>query len=534
VALEATGATLETLDVIAARARLSLRVDGSEPEVRPDAPLRLLGLRHPLLLLEGALPADAVVPNDVALPEGSRGLVISGPNAGGKTVIAKAVGLAALAVRAGLHLPCAPGSALPLFDSVAADIGDEQDLRSGLSTFSARMSNLAEIVRGAGAHALVVLDELGDGTEPGEGAALAQAVLETLVDRGALVVATTHFNRLKELAGEDPRFANASAEFERDTLLPTYRIRLGVPGSSGATWVAERMGLGAGVVERARNLLDREDRSLEALTRSLSELRQELEAERRLVTQIREETEDRRAELEARLESLRGARERALAAMKSELETAYRSAREEIASVVRDLQRGRRPAGAAANRAQRSLRRIREGTEEAEQAHRPPPPAPIDWSGVEPGSRVRVRGLSGEAVLLAPPDPRGRVAVRLGGARLSIEIQRVEEIAGPAPRPPETARRNVEVSRAAGAERADSSCDLRGLRVDEALDRADAHLHGLLGTGARSVTFIHGHGTGALRDAIREWLRHLPEVSGFGPGAADQGGNGVTFATLTH
>jgi DNA mismatch repair protein MutS2 len=534
IALESTGETLEALDVIHAKARLSLRVDATRPEVGAGASLRLLQLRHPLLLLEGALPPDSVVPNDVALPSEARGLLISGPNAGGKTVVAKAVGLAALAVRAGLHVACAPGSSLPVFEAVSADIGDEQDLRSGLSTFSARMSNLADIVASADADTLVVLDELGDGTEPGEGAALAQSVLETLVDRGALVIATTHFNRLKELAGQDPRFVNASAEFDRETLLPSYRIQLGVPGSSGATWVAERMGLATPVVERARELLDREDRKLEALTRSLSELRQELEAERTLAARAREESEGKRAELETRLETLRGAREQALAAMKGELEVAYRSAREEIASVVRDLQRGGGSAGRTANRAQQRLRRVQEATREVERAQPVPRPAPFDWDRVEVGARLHVRGFSGEATLLAPPDAHGRVELRLGGVRLSIERDRVSGLAAPVQKPPETPRRNVDVSRAPDSERPGSECDLRGLRVDEALDRADAHLHHLLGTGETHVTFIHGHGTGALRNAIREWLRHLPEVAELRPGAPEQGGNGVTVATLTH
>ena len=334
-AIEATGATLEALDVACARGKLSQRLDACAPESDDDAPLALLGLRHPLLLLEAGLSADEAVPNDLVLPASARGLVISGPNAGGKTVAAKAVGLAGLALRAGLHVPVAPGSAMAIPDAVCADIGDEQDLRSGLSTFSARMVNLARILADADARTLVILDELGEGTEPGEGAALAQAVLEALVERGACVVATTHFNRLKELAGSDERFVNASAEFDPDTLLPTYRIHMGVPGSSGATWVAERMGLGEPVIARAQQLLDHEDRKLEALTRDLSELRQELEAERHLTRDVRERTEAARSAYEARLAQLRSARERALEAMKGELDLAFESARRELASVMR-------------------------------------------------------------------------------------------------------------------------------------------------------------------------------------------------------
>lgn len=536
--LEAQGGTLEKLDVALASGRLSRRLDAAEPLLDAEAPIALAGLRHPLLLLDGGLDPADVVANDVRLPEGARALVISGPNAGGKTVLAKALGLAALSARAGLHVPCEPGSRLPPFDAVFADIGDAQDLRAGLSTFSARMSNLGHIVGAANSATLVIVDEVGEGTEPGEGAALAQALLEALVGRGAHVVATTHFNRLKELAGADERFCNASAAFDVDTLLPTYRVHLGVPGSSGATFVAERMGVAPAVVERARALLDREDRRLEALTRGLSELRQELEGERRLVDEVRRQTEGVRAEYEARLATLRSAREQALAAMKADLETAYRSAKREIGDVVRALQRGGAAAGPAANRAQRRLGEIRRRTEQVEGAHadvlpREPEPA-LDWGALAPGARLRLRGVRGEAVLVELPDRRGRVAVRVGGARMTVAAARVSGVAsGEPPAVPPSASPAVEVERSADAAPG-LECDLRGLRVDEALDRAQGHLDRLLGGGQRRIRFIHGHGTGALRSAVRAWLRERPEVADFEPGSPAEGGNGVTVVTLVH
>jgi DNA mismatch repair protein MutS2 len=477
-----------------------------------------------------------VVPNDLVLAEGARCLVISGPNAGGKTVAAKAVGLAALSLRAGLHVSCDEGSALGLFDAVFAEIGDEQDLRAGLSTFSARMANLAEVVAAADGQSLVIADEVGEGTEPGEGAALAQAILEALVARGALVLATTHFNRLKELAGADPRFANASAEFDPETLLPTFRIHLGQPGSSGAMWVAQRMGLDDAVVERARELMDREDSRLEALTRGLSELRQELEAERRLALRMREESETARSAYEARLATLRGAREQALAAMKSDLEAAFSRARAEIAHVVRGLQRGDSAPGPAANRAQAELVRIRERTESAERAAppepamTPPPAAAVPEELLVAGARVELAGVRSPALVLEPPDKRGRIAVRVGVARTVVPRGRVLRVlAGEAPR---TQGGHVRLERQVAEEPQSLDCDLRGLRVDEALERADAALQRLLGRGGGRVTFIHGHGTGALRDAIRSWLRGVPGVEKFEPGGPREGGNGVTVATL--
>lgn len=536
--LEAQGETLVLLDCAVARGRLSQRLDAAPPEVADGAPVGLLGLRHPLLALEGGLALDEVVPNDLVLPERARGLIISGPNAGGKTVLAKALGLAALSVRAGLHVACAPGSRLPPFEAVFADIGDDQDLRAGLSSFSGRMVHLARILREADARTLVIVDEVGEGTEPGEGAALAQATLEALVERGATVVATTHFNRLKELGGSDERFANASAEFDRETLLPTYRVHMGFPGSSGAAWVAERMGLGADVVERARALLDRDDRRLEALTTSLSELRQQLEAERRIAAEVREQTERARAEYEARLAKLRTAREEALRSMKAELEVAYRSAREEIAGVVRELQRGVGHPGRAANRARARLERARSETDAVERVHADPaaesPPAEaIDWSRAEPGARLRVEGVRDAAVLVEPPDRRGLLVVRVGGARMTVAQSRVRGLESPPAPKLSASRARVDVVRGESDDAPVLECDLRGLRVDEALDRAQGHLDRALGTG-RAVRFIHGHGTGALRSAVRAWLRDLPYVHEFAPGAESEGGNGVTIATLVH
>ena len=533
--LEAQGMTLEALDAAFARGRLSRRAGAREARIASDGTLDLRGLRHPLLLLEAGLAPEDVVPNDIALVDGARCLVISGPNAGGKTVAAKAVGLAVLSLRAGLHVACDEGSALPLVDAVFAEIGDEQDLRAGLSTFSARMANLAAIVAQADPQSLVIADEIGEGTEPGEGAALAQAILEALVQRGALVLATTHFNRLKEVAGSDPRFANASAEFDPDTLLPTFRIHVGQPGSSGAMWAAQRMGLDEAVVERARELMDREDSRLEALTRGLSELRQELEAERRLALRMREESEAARSAYETRLAALRGAREQALAAMKADLESAFTRARAEIAHVVRGLQRGDTSPGPAANRAQAELSRIRERTQAVEIAHAEPetdlPRAAVSDSALVAGARIELAGVRPIAVVLEAPDKRGRIAVRVGAARTVVARERVLRVLGP-DAPKARPSGYVSLQRESDDAPAKLDCDLRGLRVDEALERADAALQRLLGRGGGRVTFIHGHGTGALRDAIRAWLRAIPGVEKFEPGGPREGGNGVTVATL--
>ena len=531
-------ATLGALDVAMARGHLSHRLSARPPTLPEDAELELRELRHPLLLLEAGLSEDEVVANDLVLREGARCLVISGPNAGGKTVAAKALGLAALSLRAGLHVACGEDSQMPIFDAVQADIGDDQDLRAGLSTFSARMANLAAIVSAAAPATLVIVDEVGEGTEPAEGASLAQAILEALVERGSTVVATTHFNQLKRLAAADPRFVNASAEFDPETLLPTYRIQIGAPGSSGARWVASRMGLEESIVERAGALVGSEGRELEELSQSLADLRKELQVERVSAAHAREQAEELRVEYEQRLAALRLEREKALAEMKSELAQAYAGAREEIADVVRALQRGEGGAGQAANRAYHELEQVRERVGKVEARHSPPEPESRETVTPEqlvPGSRLAVEGLPGPAVVVEAPDRRGRVAVRVGAARMSIPLERVIRLLGSPEPEARPSRRQAAVHVPEGSEEDPGrECDLRGLRVDEALDRADAHLQRMLGHGEPRLILIHGHGTGALRQALRAWLRELPEVADYGPGEEGEGGNGITFVRLTH
>ena len=389
-------------------------------------------------------------------------------------------------------------------------------------------------------HSLVILDEIGEGTEPGEGAALAQALLEALVERGARVIATTHFNRLKELAGDDPRFANASAEFDPRTLAPTYRIHAGVPGSSGAMYAAERMGLDAGGGRaRARSARPRgppargaDPQPLGAAPGARGGARAREPARARETELARDAW---RAAAREPAQQPRGAARRDEDGARGRVQGGARGDRRGGARAAGRGRRGalaaRRP-GRAANRAQQRLREIAARVERAERAHAEPVPRCVGGSGVlVPGARVELRGVSGEAVVLEAPDRRGRVAVRSGSARSVVPLERVARVLGP--RPAGRARdARARGHRARGRGPARAECDLRGLRVDEALDRADAHLQSHLGLGGAQVVFIHGHGSGALRDAVRGWLRGVAEVAELRSGAPAEGGNGVTVVRL--
>ena len=434
--IEADLETLADVDLAFARARLAEEQQAVEPEVGEQGGIRLLQVRHP------SLPRARAVPNDLRLGEGHQVLVISGPNAGGKTVAMKSVALAVLCVRAGLQVSAAPGARVDLFERVLGDIGDEQSIGENLSTFSAHMANVANIVQAASPKALVVLDEIGAGTDPSEGAALAQAILESLADTGARVIATTHFGLLKEMADADARFANASVDFDPDTLAPTYRLRMGLPGTSSATAVAARMGLPSDVLERARGILEREDRQIDRLLADLTASRAALESEKREAQRLARESESVRGEYRERLERLQERRDGLYHSMREDLDAAFRDAHGQIAAVIRELQRG---GGAqAAARAREELQEVQTSSREiARERDIPETPEEtleaVDWSHARPGDAVRIQG-GATGVLQALPDRRGRVAVGVGNHRVLVAV---EKVGAAAPADPSTPARST-------------------------------------------------------------------------------------------
>ncbi len=519
--------TLGHIDMAFARGRLAEELDAQPPTLSADQSYDLPLLRHPLL------PTDEAIPNDLRLGRDQSILVISGPNAGGKTVTMKAVALATLMARAGLQVATGPAPKIPLVDEVLADIGDEQDIRQSLSTFSAHMANLSKIVRDAGPKSLVVLDEIGVGTDPGEGAALAQAVLEALAERGAFVITTTHYNLLKEMADVDSRFANACVEFDAVSLAPTYRLKLGAPGSSSATAVASRMGMPSEVLERANALLEREDRQLDRLLSELSSHRASLETERAEATRLRQEGKAARDEYRTKLERLQERRDKLFDSMREELDGAFRQAHSEVADVIRELQRSGSAQGAAIARkrllALEEVAKEKEGTQRKRTPVAEPIRNPMDWNHAKPGDPVIVPG-GREATLISLPDRRGRVSVQAGAARMTVKAEQIE--ARPGKRPPKTTRpehiQKPELPSAAGGSR----LDVRGLRVDEALMRVEQALDDAARSGMPMVTIIHGVGGGALQSAIREHLARLPYVDRFEIGEGNEGGEGRTLAYL--
>ncbi len=518
------------IDVALARGQISRKIDGVEPKVGVDGVFELPGIRHPLI------PADECVANDLRIGRDFSILILSGPNAGGKTVALKSIALAALMVRAGMHVAADPGVRIDLVDRVLADIGDHQDIQESLSTFSAAMANLARILSSAGPNTLVCLDEVGVGTDPSEGAAIAQATLEALADCGARTVTTTHYNLLKEMAAVDDRFENASVEFDPQTLAPTYRVRIGSPGASSATTVAARMGMPQRVLDRAGALLDREDRRLDRMLAELGASRALLESEQRAAEMIRAESEQARGEYREKLARLQERRDKLFGEMRRELDDSFRGAHSEVARIIAELRR--EPSSRRAAVARERLEALSEETTLTQRDRGLPPQetsdsvdaVPIDWPRARLGDSVIAPG-GGVGKLLSLPDRRGRVRVQVAGAKLTISRDQVSAATSShAPPSPTrtTAPEFVPPARIGGT----TEVDLRGLRVEEALDRLELALDVAAAEGRDEIRIIHGIGTGALRSAIRERLPHSPHIVEWIEATRDEGGAGATRGIL--
>jgi len=531
------------LDVLAAAADQAEALAASPPAIEPDGDVDLQTARHPLMELGGR----PCVPNDVRLARGS-GLVVSGPNAGGKTVALKTTGLAVLMARAGLHVAAGPASSLPWIERVESDIGDAQSLEKDLSTFSGHLVRLAGMLRSADRGTLVLLDELCVGTEPEQGAALAQAVLEALVERGAQVMVATHYERLKALAAADPRFANASVGFDLGAMLPTFQLHLGVPGTSGALALARRLELDGQLIARAESLLGARRADIEELLVSLAQERERLGADRAALARAQAEAEAARADAEAAEERAAERELKARQGSHDEAVAALRETRRELDELRVTVRRRRRKAaeGAAggalevsglAAEVEAAAARIAAHAPARELAAGEAAPDPAD---LRPGVEVRVLPLSATGAVVASPEG-GRVAVQVGALRTSVSVSDVrlasrreirrQSSPGRSGRPALTTVVAPTEGRALRRS-PDATLDLRGERVDDAVAALDRFLDESMRAERDVIFVIHGHGTGALRNAVRQHVRAHPAVTEFRPGEQSEGGDGVTVAWL--
>ena len=528
VALRETLDALARFDFWSAKARLAGEMDAVRAETAERTELVLLGARHPGL-------TGRVVPIDVRLGDGYTALVVTGPNTGGKTVTLRTLGLLALMNQAGLHIPADAGSRLPVFDDVFADIGDEQSIAQSLSTFSGHLRRIVTIVEHAGPGTLVLLDELGAGTDPTEGSALAQALLDHFIRAGALVAATTHYAELKAYAHTTPAARNAAVEFDLETLSPTYRLTIGLPGGSQAFAIAERLGLSEAIVGDARSRLTESQRSFEATLASIREtegataeaLDRARAAEARGADALREAQEERRRARREREDVVRAARE--------EADKLVEQLRDDVRSTRRLLERETVTAPAldeVMSRADEHLARL----PAIEGPRRELVSPPRSW---RVGDRARSRSQGWEGRVIAMERGGKRATLESGGLRVTVPTDDLDATDGGGGTPGRSAKppAAVQAGGIAGlrldrAKSVASSLDLRGARVDEAVDALGRYLDDASLAGLDRVTIIHGLGTGALRDAVRFEAGNHPLVKSLRPGERGEGGDGATIVSL--
>ena len=522
------------LDVIHAKAILAEEMSADEPRLNRRGFVRLVNARHPLL-------QGDVVPIDIEVGERFTTLLITGPNTGGKTVTLKTIGLLTLMTLAGLQIPASPDSDIALFDQIFADIGDEQDIQQSLSTFSAHLKNIVRIVETLGSNALVLMDEVGAGTDPAEGAAIAKALFNHLMARGARIVATTHYGELKEYAYARAGVENASVEFDRETLSPTYRVLLGVPGSSNAFYIASRLGLSAEIVREARSFLSRREIETGELLQQIEHSRKKAREAERDAMRARSEAQSARDEYQTRVRQIADVQRTVRQQAQDEARDIIRRAADKAENLLKELQKMNLGARKGPSVRQR-LNTLKRDTYTALQAGEPAeePPEPSDPSHIYRGNdRVRVVSLNMDGVLLENPRD-GVVPVQLGAMRVTLPVDQLRplkkaEIS-------EAEKRSTRKSAGALSGASEIAMQkaahispelmLRAMRVDEAQPLLDKYMDDAAAAGIGQVRIIHGKGTGALRKAVWDFLSGHPSVDSYRIGEGSEGGDGATVVKM--
>lgn len=528
-ALRSDYSTLSALDLIFAKARLSYKLNAIEPELNENGAIDLKKARHPLL------DPKKTVPIDIRLGRDFSALIITGPNTGGKTVSLKTLGLLTLMAECGLHIPVGDESRISTFGAVYADIGDEQSIEQSLSTFSSHMVNIVGILGEADGRSLVLFDELGAGTDPTEGAALAISVIEAIRARGARIAATTHYAELKAFALTTPGIENAACEFDIETLRPTYRLLIGVPGKSNAFAISQRLGLPEAIISRARELVDSESAKFEDLLSNLEARRLKMEEDERRAAQARREADERDRRAEALVREMEEERRKLTETAREEAARILEDARataEKAFDEIRELRR--KASSGAADNLSEARAAMRGAMNDAERrigrtgGKRPKAPAPA--RALKAGDTVELLSVGTKATVITPPDRDGVMTLKAGimtvKAKLA-EVRLIEEKEIP-PAVKYAAKTSTELKTMA----AKTELDLRGQTAEEALLDLDKFIDNALLANLPSVTVIHGKGTGALRAAVHARLKQNKRVAAFRLGRYGEGEMGVTIVEL--
>ncbi|WP_342565157.1 endonuclease MutS2 [Paenibacillus sp. FSL R7-0345] len=515
---------LGQLDFIFAKARIAREMKATQPRMNDRGYIKLRKGRHPLI------PAEHVVPLDVELGNQYSSIIVTGPNTGGKTVTLKTVGLLSLMSMSGLFIPAEEGSQMCVFDAIYADIGDEQSIEQSLSTFSSHMTNIVSILKRMTPKSLILLDEVGAGTDPAEGSALAIAILEHIHRTECRMIATTHYSELKAYAYERKGVINASMEFDVQTLSPTYRLLIGVPGRSNAFAIAERLGLPGAILEHARGEVKEEDMRVEHMIASLEENRLTAEQERERAEISRREAEEFRKRQQLELEKLESQRDKRLEKAEKDASAILDKARKEAEEIISDLRRLAMEEGASVK--EHKLIEARRRLDEAEPAPRKKAvtrttkaPRPL-----QPGDEVKLPSVNQKGYIVELSGSKEAV-VQFGIMKMKVNVSDLEFLAS-APDQPAPALRKATTVKRTRDENIRSELDLRGANLEEAIMETDRFIDEAFLGNLGQIYIIHGKGTGVLRTGIQEYLRKHRHVKSYRLGNYNEGGAGVTVAEL--
>ena len=520
---------LTKLDFIFARAQLSRSMNGTQPDFNEEGRILIKKGRHPLL------DKKKVVPIDIRLGKDFELLIITGPNTGGKTVSLKTVGLFTLMGQAGLHIPAFDHSELSVFHEVFADIGDEQSIEQSLSTFSAHMTNTVSILKEADDRSLVLFDELGAGTDPTEGAALAIAILSNLHRRGSRVMATTHYSELKVFALSTPGVENGCCEFDVETLRPTYRLLIGVPGKSNAFAISQKLGLSQDIIEEAKTHLTKQDEDFEDLLADLEQKRVTIEQERDQINSYKEEIRELKQRLESKQEKLDLSRDKILREANEQARNILQEAKDYADTTIRNFQKYGKAAGVSAKDMEKERGKLREKMSTVDKKLSAKNAAPkkshkqLTAKDLHIGDSIKVLSLNLKGTVSTLPDAKGNLFVQMGILRSQVNIRDLEKLDDTVITGgnfSKTGSGKIKMSKSASVS---TEINLLGKTVDEAIMELDKYLDDAYIAHLPSVRIVHGKGTGALRKGVHNYLRRQKHVKSYRLGEFGEGDAGVTI-----
>lgn len=525
-AIQANLDILAQLDAMIAKGRLSIYMKGVEPELNTNGYIRIRNGRHPLL------DPRQVVPTTIWLGQEFHTLLITGPNTGGKTVTLKTTGLLCLMFQCGLHVPADYGTTLPVFDDIFADIGDEQSIEQSLSTFSSHMKNIVDILAHVSPNSLVLLDELGAGTDPTEGAALAMAILSTLHNQGIRTLGTTHYNELKQFALTRAGFENASVEFSVETLSPTYRLLIGIPGKSNAFEISAKLGLTEDIINYARLFVNRDSVQFEDVLTQIEESRRAAEADRDEALRLKLEADKLKKRLEERSEKLSDQKDKILNEAREDARKLIKSAKEESEAIIRELRQYSGQLDKSGNKmieeARSKLRQVNGSLQEKLQEVEILTPDEV-LTDLRLGEQVKVMSLNQVGTVQALPDSSGEAQIQLGIMKIRVPLNQLKRV-----QEEKQAKKKYQGTDTGGPrlEPVGLEVDVRGLDLEEAWMNVDKFIDEAYLSKRETIHIIHGKGTGILRRGLQDYMRRHPHVKSMRDGGYYEGGNGVTVVEL--